>query len=69
MSLKEKLTNPYVPITTVQDIEFPPKETRKYSNYLVAVLETKNDEEYNFIMKDGKRSEIKPSGKLEEVRL
>ncbi len=70
-SLKEKLTNPYVPITTVQDIEFPPKEARKYTNYLVAVIDRKDKSchEYNFVMKDGTKSQIISAAEMEEVRL
>jgi hypothetical protein len=68
MSLKERLTDPCAPITTVQDIEFPPKENRKYNNYLVAVICHNGCWCYKFVMKDGSSSKEKECGK-EEIRL
>ena len=69
LCLKERLTNPYHPITAVQDREFPPKQLRNYNNYLTAVLDAKNIWMYNFKFKDGATSQITTDREHEEVRL
>jgi hypothetical protein len=71
INLKERMKNPYLPITQVQDRDFPPKEARRYDNYLIAVLDVKakNGIMYNFVFKDGATSQVKISQEQEEVRL
>jgi hypothetical protein len=54
----ERLTNPYVPITTAQS-EFPLKEARKYDNYLIAVSGHSNCWCSNFVLKDDNRTDEK----------
>ena len=55
----------------MQDRDFPPKEARRFDNYLVAVLDVKakNDAMYNFVFKDGTTSQVKTDREHEEVRL
>ncbi len=55
LDLVERLTNPYTPITTAQ-IEFPLKEARKYDNYLLAVRGCSVCYCFNFVMKDGSKT-------------
>ena len=55
----------------MQDRDFPPKESRRFDNYLVAVLDVKKKDEpmYNFVFRDGTTSQVKTDQEHEEVRL
>ncbi len=60
------MTQPYAPITKVQELVHPAENALNYDNYLVAVREN-NSIEYNFVFKDGSATEYKTNGKLTEV--
>ncbi len=54
------MTNPYLPIMQVQDVDFPPAQARRFENYLVTLLDVKAKDQqmFNFVFKDGANSQI-----------
>ena len=46
-------TEPYIPITGVQDRHFPSKEALSYENYLTDIFQRDASNDYNFVFSNG----------------
>ena len=53
-----RLSKPYMPITQIQDREFPPKDKRSFDNYLTEIFDNEGFE-FNFGFSNGDVSQIK----------
>lgn len=47
-----RLTDPYLPITAVNERQFPHKQSLSYNTYLIAVKDYNGGYEYNFVFSD-----------------